>query len=146
MNEQRRELEARAERFALDVIALIRTFPVEEPGPTANRQLAKSATSVGANYRASGRSRSHKEFASKISQVAEEADECLYWLGIAQKVPLTKSADLPRLVSEADQLTAIFTAMSGHPHHSIPHLPTAPSTADTQASGRAASRAQSRPA
>jgi hypothetical protein len=44
--------------------------------------------------------------------VAEEADECLYWLGVAQKVPLTKSADLLRLLDEADQLTAIFTAMS----------------------------------
>lgn len=112
MNEKRKEVEARSERFALDVITLIRTFSLEEPGPTAKRQLAKCATSVAANYRASGRSRTHKEFTSKISQVAEEADECLYWLGVAQKVPLTKSADLPRLLDEADQLTAIFTAMS----------------------------------
>jgi four helix bundle protein len=112
MNEERKELEARSERFALGAIALIRTFSLEEPGPTAKRQLAKCATSVAANYRASGRSRTHKEFASKISQVAEEADECLYWLGVAQKVPLTKSADLLRLLDEADQLTAIFTAMS----------------------------------
>ena len=112
MNEKREELEARSERFALGAIALIRTFSLEEPGPTAKRQLAKCATSVAANYRASGRSRTHKEFTSKISQVAEEADECLYWLGVAQKVPLTKSADLPRLMDEADQLTAIFTAMS----------------------------------
>jgi four helix bundle protein len=113
MNEKRKELEARSERFALDVITLIRMFSLEEPGPTAKRQLAKCATSVAANYRASGRSRSHKEFTSKISQVAEEADECLYWLGVAQKVPLTESTDLPRLIDEADQLTAIFTAMSG---------------------------------
>jgi len=112
MNEKRKELEVRSSRFALDVIALIRTCSLEEPGPTAKRQLAKCATSVAANYRASGRSRSHKEFTSKISQVAEEADECLYWLDVAQKVPLTKSADLPRLLDEADQLTAIFTAMS----------------------------------
>jgi four helix bundle protein len=112
MNEKRKELEARSERFALGAIALIRTFSLEEPGPTAKRQLAKCATSVAANYRASGRSRTHKEFTSKISQVAEEADECLYWLGVAQKVPLTKSPDLPRLLDEADQLTAIFTAMS----------------------------------
>src|SRR5258708_31771789 len=112
MNEKRKELEARKERFALDVIVLIRTFSLEEPGPTAKRQLAKCATSVAANYRASGRSRTHKEFTSKISQVAEEADECLYWLGVAQKVPLSKSADLPRLLDEADQLTAIFTAMT----------------------------------
>jgi four helix bundle protein len=113
MNEKRKELEARSERFSLDVVRLIRTFSLEEPGPTAKRQLAKSATSVAANYRASGRSRSHKEFTSKISQVAEEADESLYWLVIAQKITLTQSADLPRLLDEADQLTAIFTAMGG---------------------------------
>src|SRR5258706_16074374 len=99
MNEKRKELEARSERFALGAIALIRTFSLEEPGPTAKRQLAKCATSVAANYRASGRSRSHKEFTSKISQLAEEADECLYWLGVAQKVSLTASADLPRLLT-----------------------------------------------
>ena len=112
VNEKRKELEGRTERFALDAITLIRSFWLDEPGPTAKRQLAKCATSVAANYRASGRSRSHKEFTSKISQMAEEADECLYRLGLAQKVPLTASADLPRLLNEADQLTAIFTAMS----------------------------------
>ena len=65
MNDKRKDLEVRTERFSLDVSKLIRTFSAEEPGPTAKHQLAKSATSVTANYRASGRSRSHKEFTSK---------------------------------------------------------------------------------
>src|SRR5258708_24570192 len=112
MAPRHKELEARTERFSLDVVRVYRTFSAEEPGPTVKYQLAKSSSSVAANYRASGRSRSHKEFTSKISQVAEEADESLFWLGFAQKIPLTKSEDLARLVDEADQLTAIFTAMA----------------------------------
>lgn len=52
MSEQADRLKERTFRFALDVIELTKTFPAEEPGPTVRRQLAKAATSVGANYRA----------------------------------------------------------------------------------------------
>ena len=44
------------------------------------KQLLRSATSVGANYRAACRARSRADFISKIAVVEEEADECLYWL------------------------------------------------------------------
>jgi hypothetical protein len=80
MDGPRERLEERTERFALDVIQLIRTLPIDEPGPTVKRQLAKSATSQAANYRASRRARSHTEFTSRIGVVAEEADESLFWL------------------------------------------------------------------
>jgi four helix bundle protein len=74
MSEQAELLKARTRRFALDVIKLILLFPSQEPGPTIRRQLAKSATSMDMNYRASCRARSHAEFTAKIGIVAEEAD------------------------------------------------------------------------
>src|SRR5437764_376151 len=49
------------------------------------RQLLRSATSVGANYRAACRAQSRPEFASKLSIVVEEADESLYWLELIQE-------------------------------------------------------------
>jgi four helix bundle protein len=113
MGGPRESLEDRTERFALDVIRLIRTFPADEPGPIVKRQLAKSATSEAANYRASRRARSHTEFTSRIAVVAEEADESLFWLRIALKSGLSPSPELPRLLHEADELTAIFSKMVG---------------------------------
>jgi len=75
MSEQADLLKARTMRFALDVCALIKHLPHEEPGPTVKRQLAKSSTGLAFNYRASCRARSHAEFTAKIGLVAEEADE-----------------------------------------------------------------------
>jgi four helix bundle protein len=103
----------RTDRFSLDTVRLVRTLSPFEPGPTVKRQLSKSATSVAANHRSARRSRSHDEFTSRISIVAEEADESLYWLRLAQEAALTTSSDLVRLVREADELTAIFSAMAG---------------------------------
>jgi len=72
MSEQSELLKARTRRFALDVIKLIPLFPSQEPGPTIRRQLAKSATSMDMNYRASCRARSQAEFTAKLGLVAEE--------------------------------------------------------------------------
>ncbi|HVH29360.1 MAG TPA: four helix bundle protein [Vicinamibacterales bacterium] len=100
-------------RFALDVCALIRGLPSSEPGPTVQRQLAKSATSVAFNYRASCRARSHTEFTAKIGIVAEEADESQGWLEFIEAGELMESTELPRLLAESRELTAIFSAAAG---------------------------------
>ncbi|HEY3044290.1 MAG TPA: four helix bundle protein [Vicinamibacterales bacterium] len=113
MSEQADRLKERTFRFALDVIELTKTFPAEEPGPTVRRQLTKAATSVGANYRAACRARSHAEFTSKIEVVAEEADESVYWLDLAAGAKLTTSPGLPRLQQESRELTAIFSRAVG---------------------------------
>ena len=89
------------------------SFPVEEPGPTVRRQLIKAATSVGANYRAACRARSHADFTSRIGVVAEEADESVYWLDVAAGAKLTTSRGLPRLQQESHELTAIFSRAVG---------------------------------
>lgn len=110
MDERRKLLEARTERFSLDVVKVLRTFSLE----SRDRPRSVSWQNV---QRPLPRTIAHladrdKEFTSKISQVAEEADESLFWLTLAQKIPLTDSPGLAMLVDEADQLTAIFTAMA----------------------------------
>jgi four helix bundle protein len=75
MSEATEQLKHRTMKFALNVCALLRQLPVEEPGPTVKRQLAKASTGVAFNYRSSCRSRSHTEFTARICIVAEEADE-----------------------------------------------------------------------
>jgi four helix bundle protein len=113
MSEQADRLKERTFQFALDAIELTKTFPAVEPGPTVRRQLTKAATSVGANYRAACRARSHADFTSRIGVVSEEADESVYWLDVAAGAKLTTSAELPRLQQESRELTAIVSRAVG---------------------------------
>jgi four helix bundle protein len=70
----------------------------------------RCGTSVGANYRAAYRSRSHAEFAAKLGVVAEEADETVYWLELLRDANVLSKEKLSELLREANELTAIFTA------------------------------------
>jgi four helix bundle protein len=103
------ELQQRTKGFALRVLKLIEQLPNTIGGRVLANQVARSATSVGANYRAACRARSSAEFASKLGTVAEEADESLYWLELIRDGNFVPEK-LASLVSEADELTAIFTA------------------------------------
>lgn len=57
-------------------------------------QLAKSATSVGANYRAACRATSDREFVAKLNIVLEEADETQYWLEIIEEMKWINQSEL----------------------------------------------------
>src|SRR2546428_14159733 len=112
MSEEAELLKARSMKFALDVCALIKQLPYEEPGPTVRRQLAKSSTSVAFNYRAACRGRSHAEYTAKIGVVAEESDETLGWLEFIEAGKLIPKP-LSNLVHEAKELSAIFSVSYG---------------------------------
>jgi four helix bundle protein len=71
------ESQQRTKAFASRVLKLIEHLPNTIGGRVLANQVARSATSVGANYRAACRARSRAEFASKLGTVAEEADESL---------------------------------------------------------------------
>lgn len=103
------ELLKRTKIFALRVLKLVNSLPITAAGRAVANQLVRSATSVGANYRAACRSRSRAEFAAKIGTVAEEADESLYWLEIISEGGLLPLNKVELLLREADELTAIFT-------------------------------------
>jgi four helix bundle protein len=113
MSEQAELLKARTMRFALDICGLLKHLPHDEPGPTVKRQLAKSSTGLAFNYRASCRARSHAEFTSKISVVAEEADETQGWLEFIETGKLIALPDVTRLLTEATELSAIMSASVG---------------------------------
>jgi four helix bundle protein len=113
VSEQSERLKERTRRFALDVLKLVKTLPQSEPGPLIRRQLAKAATSVDMNYRASCRARSHAEFTAKIGVVAEEADESAEWLDLVAEAKLITSQELNALRGESRELLAIFSASAG---------------------------------
>ncbi|MBE0609809.1 MAG: four helix bundle protein [Dehalococcoidia bacterium] len=104
------EFKHRTKRFAMDVIRLIGELPGGKVSDVLGRQLLRSATSVGANYRAAARAQSPAQMLAKLSIVEEEADECLYWLELLAEsgvVPIERARPLKR---EASELLAMTVA------------------------------------
>lgn len=106
----RKILQQRTKQFPIDVIKLCGELPRNAAGFEIAKQLIRAAGSVGANYRATVRAKSKADFIYKIEIVLEEADECHYWLEIIRDAELKKGNDVDRLISKANELTAIFAA------------------------------------
>src|SRR5437016_6259513 len=104
------ELKERTKAFALRILKLVRHLPRDIPGDVVGHQLARSALSVGANYRSACRGRSRAEFLSKLGIVLEEADESAYWLEIICEDGMLPRTRVQTLLDEANELTAIFFA------------------------------------
>ncbi|HEX8815047.1 MAG TPA: four helix bundle protein [Terriglobales bacterium] len=102
------ELRLRTKRFAIRIVRLFRSLPHSPDVQVLGKQLLRSGTSVAANYRAVCRSRSKAEFVSKMSIVVEEADETVFWLELMVESGLVTMKKTEALISEANQLVAIF--------------------------------------
>ena len=101
------ELKMRTKEFALRVIRLVESLPRGRTVDVIGRQLLRSGTSVGANYRAACRAKSTADFISKMGTVEEETDESLYWMELLIEDKIVESAKLESLMNEADELLAI---------------------------------------
>jgi four helix bundle protein len=102
-------LKVRTRRFALDVLRMIEDLPATESGRVIRLQLAKSATSVAANYRATCHAQSRKHFIAKLQLVLEEAGETQTWLELIAHSGWLPAARISRLSVECGELVAIFT-------------------------------------
>jgi four helix bundle protein len=89
---------------------LFRHLPRTSEAQVLGKQLLRSGTSIGANYRAAGRARSKAEFISKMGIVVEEADEAVFWIECLIESGIVKLELLADLLSEANELVAIFAA------------------------------------
>ncbi|MDR6940747.1 four helix bundle protein [Mucilaginibacter pocheonensis] len=105
------ELKQRTKKFAIDIIRFIEELPHKHSLDILSRQLLRSSTSIGANYRSACRGKSTADFINKIIIVEEEADESVYWLELMEESGLVVSANLTQLKREANEFTAIFTAI-----------------------------------
>jgi len=105
-----KELKARTKQFALRIVRLASSLPAGRVGDVVGRQVLKSGTSVGANYREALRATSKKHFISTMHVVLREADETLYWLELLSEAGILKPSLLDDLMDECNQLVAIFTA------------------------------------
>lgn len=95
---------------ALRVIRVVESLPAKTAAGVVGRQLVRSGTSIGANYRAACRARSSADMIAKLSIVEEEADETLYWLEILVEAKIVQAKRLASLQAEIDELLSMVVA------------------------------------
>ncbi|CAG5069469.1 hypothetical protein DYBT9623_02205 [Dyadobacter sp. CECT 9623] len=102
-------LQDRTKSFVLRSIKVFKALPSTEEARIIGKQFLRSASSVGANYRAVCRSRSQNEFFAKLSVTIEEADESLFWLEIIAEAGILPIEKLNSLMTEAEELVKILS-------------------------------------
>lgn len=113
INEERkqRDLIDRTKKYALRIIKLYSALPKDTVSQTLGKQLLRSGTSVGANYREGHRGRSKAEFIAKLGDSLRELEESAYWLELLEEANIFPVERLAELMDETNQLTAIFVTI-----------------------------------
>lgn len=111
-DENDNDLVERTTEFPLRVVRMFVSLPKTEEARVLGKQVLRSGTSVGANYREAQRARSKAEFISKIGDSLKELDETSYWLELLVRSEIIPELKLNALRDETNQLLAIFTTIS----------------------------------
>jgi four helix bundle protein len=106
----RDEMKNRTKVYANRVVKLCSALPENWIARTLGKQLLRSGTSVGANYRAVCRAKSNPDFIDKLRIVEEECDESLFCMELLVDNNLVKAGRLDELMKEADELLAIVVS------------------------------------
>ncbi len=107
---QSSDLIDRTKGYALRIIRLYGALPKTTVAQVLGKQLLRSGTSVGAQYREGCRSRSAAEFVSKLSSALQEAEETAYWLDLLIESEVVSADRLTDLRDETRQICAMLTS------------------------------------
>ena len=111
MNKAKVDLRERTKDFALSVVRMFSALPKTTEAQILGRQVLRSGTSIGANYREAYRGRSWAEFIAKCGDCLREIEETAYWLELLVRADVVPSHKLAALRQECDELTAIFVTI-----------------------------------
>lgn len=106
----KQQFQHRSKQLAIRVIRLSGTLPNSIPAQVIAKQIVRSASSVGSNYRAACRARSTADMINKLKTVEEEADETLFWLELLIESDIMPESKLRPLMQETDELLAMTVA------------------------------------
>ncbi|MDR2971061.1 MAG: four helix bundle protein [Bacteroidales bacterium] len=104
------QIKNRTKQIGLKVIKLIDDLPNKPSAFVIARQIVKSSTSIGANYRAACRAKSMSDFINKLKIVEEETDETLFWLEILEESTLIQKDKISDLLKETNEILSIIVA------------------------------------
>ncbi len=102
------DLKTRTKAFALRIIRLFGALPQSTVAQVIGKQVLRSGTSVGANYREASRGRSTPDFVSKLQISLQELEETQYWLELLVESGIVPESQMAELLDEANQLTGIL--------------------------------------
>lgn len=108
MNET--EFKRRTKDIALRVIKVVQSLPKNLVAETIGKQLLRSGTSIGANYRAACRAKSTADIINKLAIVEEEADECMFWIELLIESEILPGTKLQVLYSDVDEIVAMVVS------------------------------------
>jgi len=108
MNEA--EFKRRTKDIALRVIKVVQSLPKNFVAETIGKQLLRSGTSIGANYRAACRAKSTADIVNKLTIVEEEADESMFWIELLIESEIVSEKKLAVLYSDIDEIVAMVVS------------------------------------
>lgn len=111
MPQSKTDLRERTKSFALRVVRMFSTLPKTTEAQVLGKQVLRSGTSIGANYREAFRGRSKAEFIAKCGDCLREIEETAYWLELLVEASIISADTLAPLRQECDELTAIFVTI-----------------------------------
>lgn len=106
-----KDLRDRTKRFALQIVRMFAALPKTVEAQVIGKQILRSGTSVGANYREAYRGRSRAEFVAKIGDSLKELEETAYWLELLTDAGIVHESKLKGLRIECGELIAIFVTI-----------------------------------
>jgi four helix bundle protein len=104
------QLKLRTKQIGLEVIKLIDELPSKASSWAIAKQIVRSSTSIGANYRAACRAKSTADFINKLKIVEEETDETQYWLEILEESGLVQSDRIEFIKKELNEILSIVVS------------------------------------
>ena len=111
MSESKNDLRERTTEFALRIVRMYSNLPKTTAAQTLGKQVLRSGTSVGAQFRESQRAKSDADFINKLEGVLQEADETAYWLELLVKSEIVSAGKLEALRKETDEIIAILVTI-----------------------------------
>lgn len=101
-------IDERTYKFALRVVKLVNSLPLDTTGSVLGKQVLRSATSIGANIEEAYAAVSQKEFSLKMSIALKEARETHYWLRLIQDTELVTPNRIDPLIQESLEIKLIL--------------------------------------
>lgn len=105
------DLRTRTTEFALRIVRLYTSLPKSTEAQVLGKQVLRSGTSVGANYREGFRAKSDADIVNKFESVLQELDETDFWLDLLVRADIVSAQKAGPLIKETNELIAIFTTI-----------------------------------
>jgi four helix bundle protein len=109
-NVDEKTFKTRTKKLAVEIIRQTQQLPRTPAADIIGRQLIRSGTSIGANYRAACRSKSTADMINKLKIVEEESDETEYWLELLVEAGFVSQNQIDHIYKETDEILAMTIA------------------------------------